>query len=319
MIVLWRTTTHCNYACGFCAYDRRLGGIRRSVPAEEAARFGTLLADWARQRGQTVLLSWLGGEPLSWRPIWDLSARLAQAGLAISATTNGSSLDRADVRAALIASFRELTVSIDGPPSVHDALRGREGAWARVRSGLHALAAERGAAPLRLRANIVLMRQTLPHFAALCRQLADWGVDEITFNQLGGRDRPAFFPAQRLLPADIADLAACLPGLKQDLKPRGVTLCGDALYVERLAASADNRALAVEDCGQGRPFLFIDEAGIAAPCSFSGAAYGIPIAGLRTVADVDGLAARFAAARTARRLATCDDCPSTQQFAKFAA
>lgn len=319
MIVLWRTTTHCNYACGFCSYDRRLGGVRRAVPADEARRFGMLLADWSRESGQPVLLSWLGGEPLAWRPIWEVSAQLAQAGLAISATTNGSSLHRPDVRAALLASFRELTVSIDGPASVHDALRGREGAWDRARAGLRALAAERGTAPLRLRANIVLMRQTLPHFADLCRQLANWGTDEITFNQLGGRDRPAFFPAQRLLPADIADLAARLPALKQDLKARGVTLCGDALYVERLAASADDRALAVADCGQGRPFLFIDEAGIAAPCSFSGGAYGVPIATLRTVADLNGLAARFAGARAAHRLATCDDCPSTQQFAKFAA
>ncbi|WP_420140071.1 radical SAM protein [Sphingomonas sp.] len=319
MIVLWRTTTHCNYACGFCAYDRRLGGARRAVPAAEAMRFGTLLAEWARASGETVLLSWLGGEPLSWRPIWPVSARLAQAGLAISATTNGSSLDRAAVRAALIADFREVTVSIDGPASIHDALRGRAGAWDRVRSGLRALAQERGEAPLRLRANVVLMRRTLPHFPDLCLGLAEWGVDEITFNQLGGRDRPAFFPAERLRPGDIAELAARLPALKRDLQACGVILRGGARYVERLAASADNRALAIEDCGQGAPFLFIDEDGIAAPCSFSGAAYGVPIAALRTVADMDGLAARFAAARAARRLPTCDDCPSTQQFAKFAA
>ena len=319
MIVLWRVTTRCNYACGFCAYDRRLDGARGDVDAAEAARFGALLARWSSARGERVLLSWLGGEPLLWRPVWALSATLAEAGLAISATTNGSTLQRPDVRAALIAHFAELTVSVDGPAALHDRLRGRTGAWARVRDGVRALAVERGALPLRLRANIVLMRETVPHFAELCRTLADWDIDEITFNQLGGRDRPAFFPGQRLRVEDVHALRTTLVGLGPELAGRGVTLCGAALYLDRLHASAADDPLAVEDCAPGRGFLFVDERGVAAPCSFSGVAYGVPIAELRDVADLDALPARFAAARAARRLTTCDDCPSTQAFAKFAA
>ncbi|MCA1196511.1 radical SAM protein [Sphingomonas sp. R647] len=319
MIVLWRTTTRCNYACGFCAYDRRLDIARDEVGANEAFRFGELLADRSRARATPVMLSWLGGEPLLWRPIWALSAALAGQGLAISATTNGSTLHRPAVRADIVTHFAELTVSIDGRAPVHDRLRGRAGAWDKVRDGLRALAAERGNTPLKLRANIVLMRDTIAHFADLCTALAEWGVDEITFNQLGGRDRPAFFPAQRLRAEDITALATLVPALRQRLAARGVTLCGDARYLDRLRASASGEALAVDDCRPGRNFLFIDEHGVAAPCSFSGAAYGVPLAALRTVADLDALPARFAAARAAQRLATCDDCPSTQTFAKFAA
>lgn len=319
MIVLWRTTTRCNYACAFCAYDRRLDIVRHEVGVAEALRFGRLLAEWSRARTTPVLLSWLGGEPLLWRSVWDLSAALAGEGLAISATTNGSTLHRAEARASILAHFVELTVSIDGPALVHDRLRGRAGAWDKVREGLCALGAERGTAPLKLRANIVLMRETIAHFAGLCATLADWGVQEITFNQLGGRDRPDFFPAQRLRPADVAHLASLVPQLRQRLAARGVTLCGDARYLDRLRASASAESLAVDDCNPGRDFLFIDEHGVVAPCGFSGAAYGIPLAALRTVADLDALPARFAAARAARRLATCGDCPSTQTFAKFAA
>jgi sulfatase maturation enzyme AslB (radical SAM superfamily) len=319
MIVLWRTTTRCNYACGFCAYDRRLGDVRKDVAEAEARRFGDLLATWSRVRDERVLLSWLGGEPLLWRPVQSLSARLAGKGLAISATTNGSTLHHTATRAAIIASFAELTVSVDGPASIHDRLRGRDGAWARARDGIRALAAERGNTALKLRANIVLMRETIGHFADLSMALAEWGVDEITFNQLGGRDRPAFFPAQQLRPNDIAVLAATLPDLRDRLAVHGVTLCGDDRYLDRLRASAVGEALAVSDCRPGRAFLFIDEHGILSPCSFSGPAYGVPIASLRTVADIDTLPARFAAARAATRLATCDDCPSTQTFAKFAA
>lgn len=319
MIVLWRTTTRCNYACGFCAYDRRLGGARREYPQPEVARFGDLLAAWARARRERVLLSWLGGEPLLWQPIWPLSAQLAQAGLFISATTNGSTLHRRDVRAAVIASFAELTVSIDGPATLHDRLRGRTGAWESVRAGIQALSSERGQARLKLRANVVLMRETIGPFPDLCRTLADWGVDEITFNQLGGRDRPEFFPAQRLQPADIASLETQLPALRHELAERSVRLCGDSRYLARLRASASETPLRIDDCDPGQSFLFIDEHGTVSPCSFSGEAYGVPVASLRTIADLDALPSRFAATRAAQRLAACDDCPSTQAFAKFAA
>jgi MoaA/NifB/PqqE/SkfB family radical SAM enzyme len=319
VIVLWRTTTRCNYACGFCAYDRRLDVARDDVGVAEAFRFGQLLGNWSRARAMPVLLSWLGGEPLLWRPVWELSAALSGQGLSISATTNGSTLHRPEVRAAIVAHFAELTVSIDGPAPVHDRLRGRTGAWDKASTGLRALAAERGAAPLKLRANIVLMRDTFVHFADLCTALADCGVDEITFNQLGGRDRPAFFPAQRLHADNVTALAMLVPALRERLAARGVTLCGDARYLDRLRASASGEALAVDDCRPGRDFLFIDEHGVAAPCSFSGAAYGVPLAALRTVADLDALPKRFAGARAAQRLVTCSDCPSTQTFAKFAA
>jgi MoaA/NifB/PqqE/SkfB family radical SAM enzyme len=280
MIVLWRTTTRCNYACGFCAYDRRLGGLRAEVTELEATRFGEVLADWSKARGEQVLLSWLGGEPLLWRPIWK---------------------------------------SVDASAPVHDRLRGRTGAWERVRDGVRALTAERGDAAFKLRANVVLMRETIGQFADLCTELADWGVDEITFNQLGGRDRPAFFPAQRLRPVEIAMLEATLPELQRKLAACGVILCGDARYLERLRASASGLALSVEDCRPGVSFLFIDEHGMASPCSFSGDTYGVPIASLRTPTDLDALPARFATARAKSRLAACDDCPSTQTFAKFAA
>lgn len=319
MIVLWRTTTRCNYACGFCAYDRRLGGTRREYPQAEVARFGELLATWARTRRERVLLSWLGGEPLLWQPIWHLSAQLVRAGLLISATTNGSTLHRTEVRAAVIASFAELTVSIDGPATLHDRLRGRTGAWESVRAGIRALSSERGQAPLKLRANVVLMRETAGPFADLCRTLADWGVDEITFNQLGGRDRPEFFPAQRLRLADIVSLETHLPALRHELAERSVRLCGDSRYLDRLRTSASGTPLPIDDCHPGQSFLFIDEHGTVSPCSFSGEAYGVPVASLRTIADLDALPSRFAATRAAQRLAACDDCPSTQAFAKFAA
>jgi len=319
VIVLWRITERCNYACGFCAYDRRLGRPRTQTDAYDVLRLGAVLGQYARATGDRVLVSWLGGEPLLWPPLFEVSGALRDDGLAVSLTTNGSLLHRPGVRAALLDHLDEVTVSVDAMAGLHDELRGFEGAWARCRDAIVALRQMRdlrGYGP-KLRANVVLMRATLPEFGRLCAALADWGVDEITFNQLGGRDRPEFYPSQQLRPDDVAALGGQLPGLKATLADRGVRLCGAPRYLDRFAATAAGEAWPVQDCAMGERMLFVDERGRVAPCSFSSDDYGAPIADVQSAQDLLDLPRRFRAARDAAPCPTCADCPSTQVFAKF--
>lgn len=321
MIVLWRVTDRCNLACPFCAYDRRLPFARSEAGEETVRGFAAVLGAWRAQTKEAVLVSWIGGEPLLWRPVFALSALLKERyGIGVSATTNGTTLHRPEVRRQVLASFSELTVSVDGFAPLHDALRGWRGGWRRLKDGVSALAAERRAAGsrCRLRVNIVVMRDNLGAFGDLCEELAGWGIDEITFNQLGGRDRPEFFPAQRLRAEDARVLAALVPILAERLAMRGVRLCASPAYLERIEASAAERALPVPDCGPGERFLFIDERYRIAPCHFTAGELGVPLSELRSAQDIAALAPRFARARVARLPRVCGDCPSTQVFAKFA-
>ena len=73
MIILWRLTTLCNLACGFCAYDRTVPQPRVHMPADEVERIAGLFADYHQRTGSPVLLSWLGGEPLLWPGLLPLS------------------------------------------------------------------------------------------------------------------------------------------------------------------------------------------------------------------------------------------------------
>lgn len=321
MIVLWRITTRCNLACPFCAYDRRLPFPRVDADPAAIEDFAQLLGAYRLKTGERVLLSWLGGEPLLWPPLLVLSRRLRLAhGLSISATSNGTLLHRQAVRAGILDAFDELTFSIDGLADFHDPLRGWAGGFARLQSGIGALLRERAAsgAGLKLRANLVLMRANLAQLEALCTLLADWGVDEITFNQLGGRDRPEFFPAHALRPHDVAMLQALLPDLRRRLADRNVRLCADDLYLRRIAASVAGEAWPVADCRPGEPLLFVDEAGHVSPCSFTTHAYGVPLAQLRCVQDLIDLPQKFHARRRQAAATACSDCPSTRVFAKFA-
>lgn len=319
MIVVWRVTEHCNLACPFCAYDRGLARSRREADPQLFDSIGRMLGEHRRSTGERVLVSWLGGEPFLWKPIFEVSSHLRQQyGLDISATTNGSTLHLRHVFAQVLSDFSELTVSVDGPADFHDRTRGQPGLWTRLRDALSSLAEMRCAGPerLKLRANVVLMRSNLAFFGDLCRSLADWGLDEITFNQLGGRDRPEFFPAHRLRPQDAIELAALLPDLQTELAARGVRLCGTPRYVDRIIASAEGRLLSVADCSPGEQYLFVDQNGLVAPCSFTTGDFGVQFDD-KTIGNVFTLRNGFIAAARQKRSVECDDCQSTRVFAKF--
>lgn len=320
MIVVWRVTENCNLSCAFCAYDRRLARERNTALPSQILRFGARLAAEQSQRGQPILVSWLGGEPLLWSPLEKLTEVFCEEyGLSVSTTTNGTSLASAKVVAHLVRYYSELTLSVDGLGSAHDKLRGLPGLFDRVRSGARSLAdriAEEGC-KLKLRANVVLFRSTVDSFPDLCFELATWGIREISFNALGGRDRPEFFPANRLLPGQIERFAAQLPQLRRQLSECGVRLLGSASYLDRLIASASNEARAIRDCHPGESFLFIDERGRASPCSFTSDEYGVGIDRLSQMNDLSSLPELFQAARTERPSPACEDCLSTHVFTKF--
>lgn len=318
MIVVWRISTRCNLSCAFCAYDSRIPGQRREVDAASVAAFAPVLANYSRQTGDPVLVSWIGGEPMLWKPVFDMSQLMAgHAGMRVSATTNGSTLHLPQVRRRIIDHFAELTISIDGFAEFHNQVRGWPGGWQRLKVAVMALAAERGAR-LVLRANVVVMRDNADDFTLLCGELADWGFNEITFNQLGGRDRPEFFPDHRLRPDGARRFAAQVWELQRKLATRGVRLCANSQYLERIEASANGRALPVPECGPGQRFLFIDEENRVSPCHFTGDVLGVPLAELTSANDLLRLRPRFAASRAHAMPAACRDCPSTQVFAKFA-
>jgi len=320
VIVVWRVTERCNLACAFCAFDRRLERSRESADPAAMLAFGSTLGAYRRATGNRVLVSWLGGEPLLWTPLQALTtAFVRDFGLRVSVTTNGTALASAATRAHVLEHYDELTVSIDGRGETHDRLRGWRGGFSVLQRAIPLLAAarQRGRGP-RLRVNVVLMHDNVGEFGKLCLELAAWGIDEITFNQLGGNDRPDFWSRHRLLPSDVERLSSELPLLRERLAALGVTLRGGDRYLERIRSTAEGRRLPVHDCAPGETFLFISERGVIAPCSFTGDTIGVPIAALTCVDDIASLPARFAAARSrALPLVACGDCPSTQVFAKF--
>lgn len=322
MIVLWRITERCNLSCPFCAYDSQLSWSRKEADIGSVQRFGAVLSEYQRTSGDHVLVSWIGGEPFLFRELKQLTVLFKKhLDLRVSATTNGTTLRSVEVREHIIAHYDELTISVDGIGSLHDELRGWTGGFESLRHSVLQLAEmkrERQRGP-RLRANVVLLRRTIRNFEQLCVELATWGIEEITFNQLGGRDRPEFFPANRLLPADAVRLTQDIPILRERLAKLGVTLNGGNEYLMRIQASSANQKIATSDCKPGQRLLFVNEQGIASPCHFTSEGYGIPIADLHSAQRLTELPQRFARLQKENSQAVCLDCHSTHVFSKFAA
>ncbi|HYQ16987.1 MAG TPA: radical SAM protein [Polyangiaceae bacterium] len=308
LVVVWRVTTRCNLSCGFCAYDRSLPFARHDADEASALRFGESLATAANHRAGGVHVSLLGGEPLLWEPLPRVARHFAALGLSLGLTSNGVGLRSAALRQLVLDCFDELTLSVDGVGATHDALRGWPGGYER----LLATIAELGRGKLKLRVNVVLMRENIEQFAELCRELAKVGVAEVTFNRLGGRDRPEFFRAERLAPEQLEQLARQLPALRRELATLGLSLRGGSSYLERLVSLERGEPVAVASCEPGERFLFVDEHGNVAPCSHTLGSYGEPLPG--ALAE---LPLRFLVRQRASRAAVCDDCPSTQVFEKF--
>ena len=313
LIIVWRVTEACALAGPFWAYDKRARRARASAALDEALALGALLRDYARATQRPVLVSWLGGEPLLWPPLWEAARVFVdEYGLRLSATTNGTALRSAAVRDNVARYFSELTLSVDGVGRAHDDLRGQPGLFEQLRSAVRDLRQRHPA--LLLRANTVLLRETVRDFPRLCETLAEWGIQQLSFNALGGRDRPEFFPDHCLRPADVEWLSAQLPALRLHLAERGLTLLGGEPYLQRLRAFAAARPWPIADCAPGQSFLFINEQGFISPCSFTSAEYGVHWRDVRNLAD---LPAQLAERQQRHPAPACADCPSTQVFGKF--
>jgi MoaA/NifB/PqqE/SkfB family radical SAM enzyme len=316
LVVLWRVVTACPLSCHFCAYSNALQLPRRVADEETIIRFGRLLSQYQTSTGRSVLLSWLGGEPLVWPRLPSVAYKLAaDYQLPLSITTNGLPLEDQAIRDLLRRTHREVTISVDGLAEFHDTVRAKPGLFARICRAVQQLRQE--APELLLRVNTILMRDNIEMFPDFCHEMARWGFDQLTFNLLGGRDRPEFYRDHHVWPEQLASLFAQWDSLSVDCLSRGLRLMGSVHYRKRLQRAAHGEPYPIDDCHPGSNFLFIDEFGRVSPCSFTSSTYGISVDQLQTLDDFDTIRQLYRSRRAVHRDSACDDCLATHVFEKF--
>jgi uncharacterized protein len=169
----------CNLGCTYCyAQQGEFGGAAKSMSQEQADRATDLLVDNA-DPGARLNIAFLGGEPLVNRPVVQATTRRAaelaeRRGLKLtfSITTNGTLLGEADADFFEAHGFA-VTISLDGPQPVHDALRpykGGAGSFETIMRRLRPLLARQRRCQVTARVTVTPanlgLRQTLDDFIA---------------------------------------------------------------------------------------------------------------------------------------------------------
>lgn len=316
-VVVWRLTEFCDLDCAFCDFRKSARFRRRRMKREEVCRLARLIGEWSLSGSRRLLLSWLGGEPLTWAGLFEVSRHLRSDSIATGVTTNGRLLttDRVDAQ-SVIGAFDEITVSIDGWRQAHERSRGIAGLYTRVMNRcceMTLIANDNGA--FKLRANVLLDKKSLPHFPKIVADCVAAGFSEVSFNALWV-DNDHKFADRRLSRGDLDQLRVTLKQLRREFGA-GCRILGSGRYVARLQRYAQCIPVPVRDCGPGRNTLFVDSSGLIAPCAYTGRDYGIPSESLRTSRDIDELMGTFRQRRLERLAPACFDCPDTNVFGKF--
>lgn len=180
--VSFTLTNTCNLRCRMCGQWSEQGYVRAGRGYREPA-LG--LDDWKRlaeeaaAHGVTSILL-RGGEPFLLPDIRALLEHLKKLGLHVSIDSNGTRL--AEIAADLVRlGGIHVTVSVDGPEAVHDAVRGVRGSFRLLARGLARLAELDGGQPRRVSRSICFTISPwsvggLGEMPAVARQL---GVDSL--------------------------------------------------------------------------------------------------------------------------------------------
>ena len=169
-ILLLHVHSRCNCRCVMCDIWKRSDQTILTREALEAQRESFL-----QLRVEHVVFT--GGEPLMHHDLTSLISFFRELDVRLTLLTSGLLLQR---HARVIAEgFDEVIVSVDGPPGVHDRIRGIPGAFASIHHGIQAL---RTLVPqLPIRARCTIQRANLSSLCAATDAVCSAGMQSISF------------------------------------------------------------------------------------------------------------------------------------------
>jgi uncharacterized protein len=300
----------CNLGCAYCyAREGGFGGAPKSMPLEIAkASVDLMLAD--KEPGDRAHLAFMGGEPLINRDVLrattlyaaqEAEKRQVQLGFAI--TTNGTLLDESDADFFETHGFA-VTISLDGPPDLHDRLRpfkGGRGSFSRVSRAVAPLLARQRRSQVSARVTVTPQHEDLP---AILDAFVDMGFHSVGFSPMltspSGREE--------MSPADLIKML------------EGMVACG--MVFERRAVAGErypfaNMLQALREirrgthrpypCGAGAGYLGVSAGGELFAChrfvDNAAGAMGSLVAGVDRARQADWLRERHV-----HRQSPCNGC-----------
>ena len=166
----WIVTRACNLKCYYCFADAR----KRDPDELDTAQAKAVLDDFAESG--LMFVTFLGGEPLTRKDIYELVDYSSDLGIYTALLTNGLNTRGDKIDRLVDAGLEMIGVSIDSrDEAVHDAVRGVKGSLAGARGTIrHAVTSG-----LRTSVRIVVTEDSYPAIPDLFQWCIDEGVEEL--------------------------------------------------------------------------------------------------------------------------------------------
>ena len=212
----WIVTRACNLKCYYCFADAR----RRDPDELDTGEAKRILDDFADSGLSFV--TFLGGEPLARKDIYDLIDHSTDLGIYTALLTNGLMVKDRTVERLRDSGCEMIGVSIDShDPAVHDAVRGVKGSLAGAKRTIR-LAIESG---MRCSIRIVVTETSFPAIPEPFRWAIEEGVEELILLPIFMVGRAAGGPGDRR--ADVLGkelFLRTLDRLRQIGEPLGINV-----------------------------------------------------------------------------------------------
>jgi radical SAM protein with 4Fe4S-binding SPASM domain len=125
--IQWHLTERCNLRCHHCYQQRRkpkemtVGELKQEIDGATE-----MLMAWEDEYDISLSPSihFTGGEPFLYKGMWNVITHARQSGYKVAILTNGCLITKEDAGKASALGIADIQISIEGPPDIHDGIRG---------------------------------------------------------------------------------------------------------------------------------------------------------------------------------------------------
>ena len=268
--IQWHLTERCNLRCRHCYQGQRRA---EEMAADEVKReidgATQMFQAWEQEHGVRVSPSihFTGGEPFLYDGLYDVMAYARTKGYGLAMMTNGCLITEEDARKASALGIADIQISLEGPPEIHDSIRG-PGSFAAATEGARLLV-DAGTC---VSANMTLSRLNIDSIKETARMAKAAGFSGIGFSRLvpcgsGEKLLASFLTPQEIKTAYEKALALNRPSFE--------VASGDPLagVLSGFKPSPESK-LALAGCSAGFSGVTITSDGSVMPCRRMGIKIG---------------------------------------------